>query len=253
MVSKNNIKQKIQSQAKRVPHYGIRKLSVGVASVLLGTTMFALCGVAHADTNTGANNNGQAITTAVQTKVTSQTQNSLDQSAVSPSQSSQSQETSQNVTSASSQAESTVASNVANTSAAPASSAEQSVNNGVSYSFSKDTLDFSQDGTNPLTFTLNISPRHDGIYRVHFDKGAYQITPAGLTGLTVQAADDGGTDLIFNLNSGTSVQLPVTISYLRVDEGLPQIHYDAPLSAGTYTKHITIYRDDKPIDQASFK
>ncbi len=39
----------MQDEAKRVPHYGLRKLSVGVASVLLSTTLFF--GVsAHADT-----------------------------------------------------------------------------------------------------------------------------------------------------------------------------------------------------------
>lgn len=49
MVSKNNFKNKMQDEAKRVPHYGLRKLSVGVASVLLSTTLFF--GVsAHADT-----------------------------------------------------------------------------------------------------------------------------------------------------------------------------------------------------------
>lgn len=51
MVSKNNFKHKIQDEAKRVPHYGLRKLSVGVASVLLSTTLFF--GVsAHAETTT---------------------------------------------------------------------------------------------------------------------------------------------------------------------------------------------------------
>lgn len=40
MVSKNNFKKIMQDEAKRVPHYGLRKLSVGVASVLLSTTLF---------------------------------------------------------------------------------------------------------------------------------------------------------------------------------------------------------------------
>ena len=49
MVSKNNFQQHQQAVADRVPHYGIRKLSVGVASVLLSTTLYM--GVtAHADT-----------------------------------------------------------------------------------------------------------------------------------------------------------------------------------------------------------
>lgn len=40
MLSKNNFRQRMENEAKRVPHYGIRKLSVGVASVLLGSTLF---------------------------------------------------------------------------------------------------------------------------------------------------------------------------------------------------------------------
>ena len=49
MVSKNNIQVKDRYSTKQVPHYGIRKLSVGVASVLLSTTLYM--GVtAHADT-----------------------------------------------------------------------------------------------------------------------------------------------------------------------------------------------------------
>lgn len=57
MVSKNNFQQHQQAVADRVPHYGIRKLSVGVASVLLGTTFYmGMSGnVVHADTVNGQN------------------------------------------------------------------------------------------------------------------------------------------------------------------------------------------------------
>lgn len=49
MVSKNNQWQHLRAAAQQVPHYGLRKLSVGVASVLLSTTLYM--GVnAHADT-----------------------------------------------------------------------------------------------------------------------------------------------------------------------------------------------------------
>ena len=40
MVSKNNIKNKIEQTANRTPHYAIRKLSVGAASVLISTTLY---------------------------------------------------------------------------------------------------------------------------------------------------------------------------------------------------------------------
>ena len=49
MVSKNNLKWKQQRDAERVPHYGLRKLSVGVASVLLSTTLY-MGATASADT-----------------------------------------------------------------------------------------------------------------------------------------------------------------------------------------------------------
>ena len=49
MVSKHNQQWKQQQEAQAVPHYGLRKLSIGVASVLLSTTLYM--GVtAHADT-----------------------------------------------------------------------------------------------------------------------------------------------------------------------------------------------------------
>lgn len=49
-VSKNNIQNKLQADARRVPHWSLRKLSVGVASVLLGTTFYCgMSNVAHAD------------------------------------------------------------------------------------------------------------------------------------------------------------------------------------------------------------
>ena len=55
MVSKNNIQVKDRYATKQVSHYGIRKLSVGVASVLLGTTFYlGMNGnVVHADTANG--------------------------------------------------------------------------------------------------------------------------------------------------------------------------------------------------------
>ena len=40
MVSKRNLRSKLETDAKRIPHWSLLKLSVGVASVLLGTTLF---------------------------------------------------------------------------------------------------------------------------------------------------------------------------------------------------------------------
>ena len=61
MVSKNNQWQHLQATAQRVPHYGLRKLSVGVASVLLSTTLYM--GVsAQADTLNQSTNATTAVT-----------------------------------------------------------------------------------------------------------------------------------------------------------------------------------------------
>ena len=49
MVSKNNFKNKMEQTAARTPHYGIRKLSVGVASVLISTTLYMGATTAKAD------------------------------------------------------------------------------------------------------------------------------------------------------------------------------------------------------------
>ena len=50
MVSKNNFKNKMEQTAARTPHYGIRKLSIGVASVLISTTLYMGATTAKADT-----------------------------------------------------------------------------------------------------------------------------------------------------------------------------------------------------------
>lgn len=50
MLSRNNVNNRMISDAKKVPHYGLRKLSVGVASVLLSTTLY-FGATAHADVN----------------------------------------------------------------------------------------------------------------------------------------------------------------------------------------------------------
>lgn len=66
MVSKNNKYQKELLNSQRVPHFGLRKLGIGVASVLLGTTFYFGGNMAnvHADATPAAtNNNGNATQT----------------------------------------------------------------------------------------------------------------------------------------------------------------------------------------------
>ena len=72
MLSKNNLKFYEQRHAfYQKSHFGLRKLSIGVASVLLSTTFFL--GKAHADEVTGNNVNYAGDTSyAVQPLVQSQ-------------------------------------------------------------------------------------------------------------------------------------------------------------------------------------
>ena len=64
MVSKNNSQNRIQQEAKRVPHYGLRKLSVGVASVLLGTSFyFGTATTVHAATDKPAVAGAEQVST----------------------------------------------------------------------------------------------------------------------------------------------------------------------------------------------
>ena len=55
MVSKNNRQILKQSGAKQTPHYGLRKLSIGVASVLLSTTFYMGATTVYADSNSESN------------------------------------------------------------------------------------------------------------------------------------------------------------------------------------------------------
>lgn len=51
MVSKNNSHLQLQKRGERQLQFGIRKLSVGVASVVLGTVFYMQSGTVHADVN----------------------------------------------------------------------------------------------------------------------------------------------------------------------------------------------------------
>lgn len=85
MVSKNNLTYRWEHDTKMVPHYGLRKFSVGVASVLLGTTvgLGISTGVSHADTvdaNAGsAPVSASASTTQAVSPATASTQSAVAQ------------------------------------------------------------------------------------------------------------------------------------------------------------------------------
>ncbi|APU45718.1 hypothetical protein BUW47_04385 [Limosilactobacillus fermentum] len=71
MVSRNNQRIKIERMLNQKQRFGIRKLSIGVVSVLLGTTFFLGNGVVHADTVSNSQ-----ITTTSSTPASSSDSNS---------------------------------------------------------------------------------------------------------------------------------------------------------------------------------
>lgn len=73
MVSKNNRNYWLQKEAKRCPHYGLHKLTVGIASVLLSTTFYMGMNAlnVHADQiEAGQQVNSKPATALVDAKVT---------------------------------------------------------------------------------------------------------------------------------------------------------------------------------------
>lgn len=111
MVSKNNIQHKMEADAKRVPHYGLRKLGIGVASVLLGTTLyFGNARAVQADTvNTGnqATENEKQTTTSntlngtevpLTTSTTSEKDNGTDKAATAETQGSEQKDETTSIT-----------------------------------------------------------------------------------------------------------------------------------------------------------
>ena len=74
MVSKRNKKYLITKQERLIPHYGLRKLSVGVASVLLSTSiLMGMATKAQADTVDGEANQEIGQTTKSSVKAPTET------------------------------------------------------------------------------------------------------------------------------------------------------------------------------------
>ncbi|MFD3388544.1 YSIRK-type signal peptide-containing protein [Lactobacillus salivarius] len=68
MVSKNNIRNKMEQTANRTLHYAIRKVGVGVASVLISITLYMGTNTAKADS---LPNTATDVTTTKPTTVSS--------------------------------------------------------------------------------------------------------------------------------------------------------------------------------------
>ena len=65
MLSKNNVKMLTEKNVNKRQRFGLRKLTVGVASVLLGTTFFMGTQVAQADTSASSSTEEQPVSQQV--------------------------------------------------------------------------------------------------------------------------------------------------------------------------------------------
>lgn len=65
MLSKNNVKMLTEKNVNKRQRFGLRKLTVGVASVLLGTTFFMGTQVAQADALASSSTEEQAVSQQV--------------------------------------------------------------------------------------------------------------------------------------------------------------------------------------------
>lgn len=79
MLSKNNVKNRLEGNAKRVPRYSLRKLNVGLASVLLGTALY-LGAPANVHADVPANEN-QPVATVPTDNSTTTTQSAASEQA----------------------------------------------------------------------------------------------------------------------------------------------------------------------------
>lgn len=153
MVSKNNKAKRQQWSANQRPHYSLRKLSIGVASVLLGTTLY-LGGTAHAATTPTTN----STTTASMA-----TTNSVAQSAQQPNTVKDESTTPRQATQSTSGTETTVPSTQATQAQQPSSAAVTNVQIKMATTNQNDpqTLKYSElHGETPLTVNVSgeISP-----------------------------------------------------------------------------------------------
>lgn len=62
MLSRNNLKEQLRKQEPKKQRFAIRKLTVGVASVLVGFTLMGMSVSADTTNNTNSSNSGKVVT-----------------------------------------------------------------------------------------------------------------------------------------------------------------------------------------------
>lgn len=216
MVSKNNIAVKEQQLSKKVNKYGLRKLTVGTASVLLGVTMYGTA-TANADTATP----DSASASANQTQQTNVDTHEVDISSASAANTS----TNSNVASATD-----ANNNLSNSSAVlyAASAAVNSAQSAMASSASLSVNDLNQ-ANDPSIVAKSASANVSSTSAVNTTSVASSSTSADTTSsanvLTVSASDLANADTSISSNTlktatePVNVQINTQVSSVTLDDG----------------------------------
>lgn len=110
----------------------------------------------------------------------------------------------------------------------------------------------SQDKTIQMTLQVSNTKSGDN-FRVHFDSGAYMVTPTALptafgTMKKIQNSD-GSYDITYSLNQNATINQTISIGYLNEVDAK-----NIPFNAGTESKNIQIYYNDEstPVKKLTF-
>lgn len=219
MLSRNNVKQREALNAKRVPHYSLRKLSIGVASVLLGTSFyFGGNVIAHA---------------ATQAQPTIAEQTPVDKNNV------KNQTTGEKTVTVTPQPDDQVTPKALNSEKVVQTAAQpvtQSFNNGdVSLKVNQSSVELKDQNSAEVDMSFKVTNLKPG------DQYTLQIdpTPAKLTGEALDSSQ-GNTDFTFDEENPTNDVVKNTITGTGTVTQNLKLTYDSALYA-TQTRKVRLY------------
>ncbi|WP_242362357.1 mucin-binding protein [Limosilactobacillus antri] len=223
MVSKKNQAYRQQHMAEQTPHYGLRKLSVGLASVLLSTSLYlGLSETASADTVQPDQGTAGTEQNALNSG------NHLTAGSVSLSTSSQ-----------------------------PVIAAQTASNANREEDFRLNGSELNPSQNKNISLSIKVANNQAGDdYRIHIEGGAYLPNPVAMPSnygqMTVKQNADYSVDVDYKLTS--SVTLSQDIAFL-FDGNYSKYNLTTAklFNAGTSTKQITIFRNDELIKTLAFE
>ena len=199
MVSRNNQRIKIERMLNQKQRFGIRKQSIGVVSVLLGTTFFLGNGVVHADTVSNSQ-----ITTTSSTPASSSDSNSSNVTITSSETGSAASSATTNDTSASSATSSTSA-----TSASAASSSQRASASSAATSSSAPTSASQTSTSSKLSATKMLVAT-----TTSSNASASVVDSSGNTSSTLAANTYKNYSLSYTVTLNKGDKLTITLPYV---------------------------------------